>query len=94
MATGTDEPRELETDVAEMVCHLADGQIDSVVMCTGGNTEAIKQQFRDALNKLIDERFEVLRRQLTLIRVLPPQVARPFVIEDDDAGHDQSRRQD
>lgn len=66
MATGTDgtawtkdKPQELEDDVAELVCHLAGELIQDAVFCDGpGPTEAAKQQFRDALNKLIAEQVD------------------------------------
>lgn len=68
---------EIEDDVAEMVCHLADGEIDNVVMCTGGNTEVVKQQFRDALAKFIDGRIKASRLHVHRVE------RKPFVIDEE-----------
>jgi putative intracellular protease/amidase len=48
---------ELEDDVAELVCHLAHEVSSDNLIMGRPVTEAAKQQFRDALNRLIDERI-------------------------------------
>lgn len=53
---------EIEDDVAEMVCHLASEVIQSDIYLYNGPSEVIKQQFRDALIKLIDERISMSGR--------------------------------
>lgn len=58
-------PLELEDDIAELVCALAWGEVEDVVFCRAGNTEAAKQQLRDALTKLIDDRVAAALAKLT-----------------------------
>ena len=50
-----EQTQELEDDVAEMVCHIALDHVQDL-----GTSEPIKQQLREALNKLIDERLGAL----------------------------------
>lgn len=55
------ETEEIETDVARLVCLLANEMIQNSVFCADGPSEGGLQQFRDALNKLIDERIDAVR---------------------------------
>jgi hypothetical protein len=61
----TEEP---EDDVARLVCHLAEWTAQSSIMFNEGVSEADLQQFRDALNKVIDERI-----MASSLAVTPPK---------------------
>lgn len=58
--------RDAVTDVADLVCCLAESVIEDMVFSRNGPTHAEKQQLRDALNKLIDERVAAALHRATL----------------------------
>jgi len=58
-------PLELEDDIAELVCALAQQEVQDDVFCNGWENDGTKQQLRDVLAKLIDDRIAAALAKLT-----------------------------